>query len=211
MTASTASDDVWRRGPGSPLAWSLWLYVRYPLLPGLALLAATGRALQLGWTDQPATTYLLLELVVEPARVLIGVGVVGAGSIRRGFATLRRLWARRRAAGASVPPMSVEGSHDVSKGERTSPASELPLWERARALSGRLLGSLIAIAAFILLGNWCIDAVAQAAFVHQALDAALGVQGPPATAAAVYFLKNLLVIPIVIIWNGGMYRLLRDS
>lgn len=60
--------DPWRRGPETPLAWSLWLYLTHPILLVLALLAGVGRALQLGWaTEGSSAVYWLLELVVEPA------------------------------------------------------------------------------------------------------------------------------------------------
>lgn len=194
----TPDDDPWRRGPASPLAWSLWLYFRHPVLWSLAALAAIGRAVQLGWAAEHSTmTYALLELVVEPARLLLAVAVIGAGSLRRGLRTLKTFWTRSRTGANKLKSVDDPG------------APAMPSWQRLRALSGRLLGALLAMAAFALLGNWCIDQAAETRSVRDTMQLALGANASAATDAARFFLKNLTVIPIVIIWYGGMYRMLR--
>lgn len=58
---------------------------------GLSLLAAFGRALQLGAFGRLAQPWsLLLELVVEPARIALFLLVLGDGKLRAGFLSLRR-------------------------------------------------------------------------------------------------------------------------
>src|SRR5690606_25978065 len=99
---------------------------------------------QLGWAAQHSTmAYALLELVVEPARLLIAIAVVGAGSLQRGLRALKTFWTRSR-TGTTKPTPADDPEVPAMLG-----------WQRLRSLSGRLLGALLAMAAFALLGNWC--------------------------------------------------------
>lgn len=181
----------WDAGPAGPLAWAIWLYATRPLLIALALVAATARAIQVGWAEQHAPNlFWVLELVVEPARLLIAVAVLGAGQVSTGLATLRKFWARRH--------------------EDAAPSALATLldWSRIRQRSRMLLAALLAMAAFALMGNWLIGQLAQAPVARTATRVLLGDDGAAGAAAVVLFLKNLSLIPINLIWYGGLYRML---
>jgi hypothetical protein len=63
---------------------------------GLGLIAAFGRVIQLGgFGEIPSWANIVVEVVVETARVLIFLFVLGIASIKRGANKLKRLFTRR--------------------------------------------------------------------------------------------------------------------
>ena len=189
--ALSVGDARWAEGPSGPLTWAVWLYATRPVLLSLALVAATGRALQVGWAEQHApNVFWLLEFAVEPARLLIVVAVLGAGRLNLGAHTLRKFWAHR---------------HNVNSPSALAAVFE---WSRIRRFSRSLFAALLAMAAFALAGNWLIGQVAQAPGVLAFTRALLDADAATGAMAIILFLKNVSLIPIGIIWYGGLYRML---
>ena len=63
---------------------------------GLGLIAAFGRVIQLGgFGEIPTWTNIVLEVVVETARILIFLFVLGVANIERGAYQVKRLFTRR--------------------------------------------------------------------------------------------------------------------
>ena len=77
----------------SLLIISLRYFVRcLPVVLGLSLIAAAGRAIQLGALDQPVgILYWLVEVLVESSRVLVVIALIGGGNIVQGVKKVTHL------------------------------------------------------------------------------------------------------------------------
>jgi hypothetical protein len=68
----------------------------FPIIFGLGLIAAFGRVIQLGgFGEIPSWASIGLEVVVETARVLIFLFVLGIASLKRGAYQVKRLFTQR--------------------------------------------------------------------------------------------------------------------
>jgi len=78
------------------LPWAFRFVAAHPgLVLGLSLVSALGRAVQLGGLGPVGgTTSAFLEVVVEGARVLLFLGVIGLGGVAEGLRTVASAFAR---------------------------------------------------------------------------------------------------------------------
>ena len=151
------------------LPWTLRFIAAHPgQVLGLSLVAALGRAVQLGGLGPvgPIAT-ALLEVVVESARVLLFFAVIGMGRVVEGLRTAASVFAR--------PPSGWRAS-----GRRVR--------ARLRAEWRALLADLAVFGLIALAVNAAIEAVA-----------------PPGAYALIFLLKNLTVIPLTIVFQGGLF------
>jgi hypothetical protein len=162
------------------LRWSFGLFLTAsPWILGLGLLAAIGRAIQVGpgraW---PRPGYVAFEVLVECLRLLIFAVVIGLGDPAQG---VRRIAAFISGGSAS----EALGRLGQGLGQR---------WPEA--LAALVLFALVAVVAnlatFATAGLPSVRRLAAAAL--QDADQARG------KLAAVLFIKNLTIIPFTIIW-----------
>jgi hypothetical protein len=177
----------------SVLTWSLYFYFSHALvILGLALFAAAGRAVQIGWSARiSSSTHLLLEVLVEGARLLICLAIVGDGSPAAGIRRIRRLFAKLK----------------VNQG-----AASDALWGKLKARWMDLVLIVVVFSAFAYLVNFTIGSIAQSeavlerlrgvALLNELSDESLGY-------VFVFVLKNLTIIPFTLVWWYGLYRWLR--
>ena len=168
------------------LVWSVKFYAKYAAsIIGLGLLSSVGRAMQLGWSEYlSGMQHLLLEIVVEAARLAIFLVVVGEGSFTAGVMRIK-----------SVCNMT----------------NHVSIWNN---LKGRWVAVIWSIAAFIIfacLVNVVIDRIANNDAVFSTVR---NLGFPPTKDASlrfaiIFFLKNITIIPFTLVWLFGLYRMLR--
>lgn len=180
-------------GPASAFSWSLWvLYTHLPLV-ALAALAALSRAIQLGWTrDHSTFAFWALEFVVEPARVFVVVGALGAGNISRGKTLVISWWKKHR----SRPPQK-------RKGDDASTRASLP-WRQ-------ILEQVFVFAVAALGTNVLIGWASGPGLLHALVAALFSCDDETAGLVIELFLKNLTVIPVMACFYVALVRLVRRS
>ena len=168
------------------LAQSVRFYARYAVnIIGLGLLSSTGRAIQLGWSEYiSGTQHLLLELMVEAARVAIFLVVVGEGSFTAGVTAIKNV---RKMSGY------------------------VSIWNN---LKGRWVAVIWSIAAFIIFASLVNAVISLIAHNDTVLSTVQNLGFPPTKdeslkSAIIFFLKNITIIPFTLVWLRGMYRLLK--
>jgi hypothetical protein len=154
----------------APIRDSLRLIARsLPIFALLCLVAATGRALQVGAAGEPGGgANILLEIIVEGSRVAILLHLLGQGSITAGCAEIRRLF---------------------TKGGRQAPGPPL------RDSWPRLVFNIVAFAAIAGAANLTIFAIARYSPALEMLQRAGWIAPEAGEVVIVLFLKNLSVIP----------------
>ena len=150
------------------LPWTLrFVSAHAGLVLGLSLVAALGRAVQLGAIGPVgAMATAFLEIVVESARVVLFFAVIGMGRVADGLGTVATVLRR--------PPGGWRAS-----GRRVR--------ARLRAEWRALIADLAVFGVIAFAVNAAIEAVAA-----------------PGAYPLIFLLKNLTVIPLTIVFQGGL-------
>ena len=172
--------------PYDLIAWSFRFYGHnFLLLLGLMLVAALGRAFQMGAAGEISSgEYILLEIAVELSRVLLLILVIGEGNIKKGFQRCRRVFTMKKA-------------------EQT--ASWNTIVRNFKAYWPSLLWNAILFGILAFLTNYCIDWVANNQHVLAGLKEQHVLAASASANPVVFFLKNLTVIPFTIIFECGIF------
>ena len=168
------------------LTQSIRFYARYAIpIIGPGLLSSVGRAIQLGWSEYlSGMEYLLLELMVEAARVAIFLAVVGEGSFTAGVTAIKSVW---------------------------NTAGYVSIWNNLKARWVAVIWSIAAFIIFACLVNLVINLIAHNDTV---ISAVRNLGFPPTKDeslrfAVLFFLKNITIIPFTLVWMCCLYRLLK--
>ena len=154
------------------LPWAFrFVWAHAPLVLGLSLVAALGRAVQLGGLGPvgPHGT-ASLEIVVESARVLLFCAVIGMGRVLDGLRTV-----------ASIVPRPPAGWRASATAVRARLRAEWPV----------LIPDVVGFGVIAFGVNAAIEAVAA-----------------PGAYPLIFLLKNLTVIPLTIVFQGGLFLLM---
>jgi hypothetical protein len=166
------------------LRWSFDLFLAAaPWILGLGLLAAVGRAIQVGparaW---PKPAFIAFEIAVESLRLLIFVVVIGLGDPAAGIHRIAAFFSGDTASHAFTRIGQGLGRR----------------WPEALAALG--LFALVGVGANVL-----TFALAGAAPVRRVAAAALpGAEQSRTKLATVLFIKNLTIIPFTMVWLWGL-------
>ena len=170
------------------LGWSLRLFLTAaPWILGLGLLAAAGRAIQVGpgraW---PKPAYVAFEIVVEALRLLIFVVVIGLGHPAAGVHSIAAFF------------------HDDAASHAFARIGQGLARRWPEALAALALFALVSVGA-----NLLTFAAANLPLVRRAAAAALpDADQSRLKLATVLFNKNLTIIPFTMIWLWGLLLLL---
>ena len=172
--------------PYDLIAWSFRFYGRnFLLLLGLMLVAALGRAFQMGAAGEISSGgYILLEIAVELSRVLILILVIGEGSLSKGFQRCRRAFT-------------------MKKNERK--ASWDIIVRNFKEYWPSLLLNVVIFGVLAFLTNYFIGVVANDQQVLTGLKEQHVLAASASANPVVFFLKNLTVIPFTIIFECGIF------
>lgn len=176
------------------LARSLQFYVIHAApIVGLAAFASVGRAIQLGWeTSIPPALSLGLEVVVQGARIAIFLVVLGHGSLETGIERVRQVF--------DTPEDKRESQFDS-------------IWTAARRHWIDVTASVVVFAAFALVVNVAIAQVAANQSVLAFVSSlGVGIGDEALKTALAFFLKNVTIIPLTIVWMVvGLYGYLASK
>lgn len=164
------------------LRWSFGLFLgAAPWILGLGLLAAIGRAIQVGparaW---PRPAYVAFEIIVEALRLLIFAVVIGLGDPVAGVRKITAFF-----AGAPLQALARVG-HGLRQH-----------WPET--LAALLLFSLVAVGA-----NLAAFGAAALPPVRRIATALPGADQDRSKLATVLFIKNLTIIPFTMVWLWGL-------
>jgi hypothetical protein len=165
----------------APLRASVVVGARFlPMVLVLGLVAAIGRALQIGAAGEISrSTHLALEAVIEGARLALLLHVLGGGSLLAGGASVLRLLQSPRAA-----------------------------WRRMRAAlhgrGGALALNLLGFAAIAALANVAIFRVADRWAVLAMLKHCGWIAEQAGPWVTILFLKNVSLIPWTLVFLGAL-------
>lgn len=172
----------------SLFAWSVRFFlVHLPVIGGLSLIAAAGRAIQMGALGPLAPgTRLLLEIPVEGSRIAVLLYVLGHGSLTGGCRDVLGMFRR--------PGPQAE----------REPAAGVP---SVPPRAGKLGLSLLLFALLAVAANLGATYVSRDPAVIATLrGAGLGLQGETLGEAVRFFVKNLTIIPFTIVFMVGLFR-----
>lgn len=151
------------------------------MITGLGLIAAFGRVIQLGGFGEISfLTNIFLEVVVESARILMFLYVVGLASIKNGFLRIRNLFANK----------------DNRKLH----------WNAAiQKLKKQWFLILLNVIGFLLIAwiiNYLIDLLAYETCLYLALKEHRILADSSSEWTILLFFKNISVIPFTLIFNA---------
>ena len=151
------------------------------LIFGLGLVAALGRATQLGAFGQiPSGLHILVEAVVNVARLLIFLYALGLTNVRTGAIRLAALFTNNR-----------------SRRQNWQLASQ-----KLRAEWAAILLNLIVFLLIAFLINLLIDHIAYQTCMYAKLKAGNIISGQASEWTLILFYKNISVIPFTLIFNA---------
>jgi hypothetical protein len=153
----------------------------FAVISTLGLIAGIGRVIQLkGFGPVSPSAHLVLEVIIESARVLLFVYVIGSASISHGF---RRI---------------IKGLHNMSASrlEFTQPLRKIRLkWKE-------LLLNLVAYLTIAWLINLFIDHLAYETCLYLTMKQHGVLSEASSEWTIILFFKNLTVIPLTLVLNA---------
>jgi hypothetical protein len=175
------------------LVWSVYsarfFKQHFPVVFGLGLAAALGRSLQLGALGAVTVGQnLVLELVVESARVLLFIYALGWSNVRVGVAHLVRFvtdWRNFRLNGRRVV-------------------------QKLRTQWITVILNTVSFLAIAFVINFCIDYIAYQTCLYVSLKTRGVLAEGTSEWALILFFKNLSVIPFTLIFNAVLLRWLAN-
>jgi hypothetical protein len=167
------------------LLWAWEFYVaNAPVILGLAVIAAAGRALQVGpLKSWPKPAYIAFEIAVEAVRLLIVVVVVGLGDLGAGAQKFGAFFAGGEQH-AALGRLATGWAHH---------------WPETLAA----LGAFVSIAVILNVVVFAVSPLVPARLLAGAAGMH-GIDEARSRIAVVLFIKNLTIIPFTVIWVWGL-------
>jgi hypothetical protein len=169
------------------VTWSFRFWVNhFGLISFCMLFAALGRAIQMRvFGPIPSPAFIGLEIVVELARIVTVLVIIGHGNLRRGIGNA-----------ASIFRFKREQWRGVGISARATVRQHWPV----------LLWNLLVFSLIAFVFNWINGLIADKSGALIFLKNSGFIQTSATGMPLVFFLKNLTVIPFTLVFDYGLVR-----